>query len=135
VVEADVVGSAGTTRVSGATLRARFGLFDSWAYFTSIASRRVPAPEPAGPPPGANDETGGTGPVIARVRPIAGLAGAVMPARRGVEVAVERRFLGQWVPAGSATVGRGGRYTARVTAPGLYRVRFKGDAGPAVRIR
>jgi stage II sporulation protein D len=135
VVEADVVGSAGTTRVTGATLRARFGLFDSWAYFTSIASRKVPAPAPPGPEPDANDKTGGTGPVIARVRAIAGLGGTVMPARRGTEVAVERRFLGRWVPAGSATVGRGGRYRARVTAPGLYRVRFRGDAGPAVRIR
>ena len=26
------------TRVSGATLRARFGLYDTWAYFTSIAA-------------------------------------------------------------------------------------------------
>ena len=46
VVEADVIGSAGRTRVDGATLRARFGLFDSWAYFTSIKTRTTPPPCP-----------------------------------------------------------------------------------------
>ena len=36
IVLADVVGTRGKTRVSGATLRSRLGLFDTWAYFTSI---------------------------------------------------------------------------------------------------
>ena len=37
--------------------------------------------------------------------------------------------------ADETTVGRSGRYHAGVTAPGLYRVRYKGAAGPGVRIR
>ena len=41
---ADVIGSGGRTRVDGATLRARFGLFDSWVYFTAIATRKAPKP-------------------------------------------------------------------------------------------
>ncbi len=37
IVTAEVVGSRGVTVTDGATLRARLGLFDTWAYFTSIS--------------------------------------------------------------------------------------------------
>jgi stage II sporulation protein D len=130
VVAADVIGSRGRTRVNGATLRARFGLFDTWAYFTSIKTRSTPAP--AEPETG----TGGAGPVVARVPIIAGLAGHVLPARKGSGVRIERLTGGRWVKVGTATTaGRGGRYSAGVPATGVYRVRYKGDAGPPVRIR
>ncbi len=128
IVEADVVGTRGRTRVSGATLRAELGLYDTWAYFTSIKTGKAPKPLPAGPP--EPDE-----PVVSQVPDVAGLRGTVFPVRRGATVRVERRFHGRWIPAGETTVGRGGRYHAGVTAPGLYRVRYKGDAGPGVRIR
>ena len=87
--------------------------------------------------PTPDPTTGGTepGPVIARVPLIAGLAGHVVPARKGTQVDVERRTGGRWVKVGAATVGRGGRYRTGVPATGLYRVRYKGDAGPAVRVR
>jgi stage II sporulation protein D len=128
IVAADVVGTRGRARVSGATLRARLGLYDTWAYFTSITTGRAPKPLPAGAPdPGT--------PLVARVPPIGGLWGSVFPARRGATVHVQRRFHGRWIAAGTAKAGRGGRYHAGVTAAGLYRVVFKGDAGPGVRIR
>jgi len=127
VVAADVIGSRGRTRVNGATLRARFGLFDTWAYFTSIKTRPVAPPEPG---------TGGAGPIVARVPEIAGLAGHVLPAERGARVQIQRRTGGRWVKVGTATIAeRDGRYSAGVPATGLYRVRYKGDAGPGVRIR
>jgi hypothetical protein len=66
---------------------------------------------------------------------IAGLAGHVVPARKGASVKLQRRTGGRWVEVGSAKVGRSGRYHTGVPAPGLYRVRYKGDAGPAVRVR
>jgi SpoIID/LytB domain protein len=128
VVAADVIGSRGRTRVDGATLRARFGLYDSWAYYTAIKTRTTA-------PPPAPDDTGGAGPVIARVPAIAGLAGHVVPARRGERVRIQRRTGGRWVTVGSARAGRGGRYRAGVPANGLYRVVYRHDAGPAVRVR
>jgi stage II sporulation protein D len=138
VVEADVVGTRGTTRVNGATLRARFGLNDTWAYYTSIKTR--PTPPPAEPSP-----TGGVGPIVARVPDIAGVAGHVVPAReakpvtsearQSARVRIERRTGGRWVAVGSARVGRGGGYRAGLPATGLYRVRYRGEAGPAVRVR
>ena len=42
IVTAEVVGSRGRTPVDGATLRARLGLFDTWAYFTAIRARPQP---------------------------------------------------------------------------------------------
>ena len=37
IVWAEVVGSRGSTRVRGATLRARLGLNDTWAYLSSVS--------------------------------------------------------------------------------------------------
>ena len=59
IVEADVIGTRGRTRVTGGMLRARFGLFDSWAFFTSITTGDEPPPENP-EDPGA--PTGGTEP-------------------------------------------------------------------------
>jgi stage II sporulation protein D len=131
VMAADVIGSGGRTRVSGALLRTRFGLYDSWAYFTAISTGKVsPPPDPP--------LTGGTGPGAATAsarRAIAGLAGTVLPARRGATVAIERRVAGRWVGIGTALVGSRGRYRSPVRDKGVYRVRFSGVAGPAITIR
>jgi stage II sporulation protein D len=120
IVAADVVGTRGRTRVDGATLRARFGLNDTWAYFTSIATRRRPVDGSA---------RAASGP-----RPVAVLTGSVVPARRGAEVQIQRRDGGTWRRVASTVAGRGGSYRAAVARTGTYRVIFSGDAGPAVRV-
>ena len=127
IVQADVIGTGGRTRVSGATLRAELGLYDSWAYFTSIRTGKAPKPLPPDPPDPAT-------PMVARVPAVAGLGGSVFPARKHAPVRVERRFHGRWVPAGATRTDARGRYRAGVSAAGLYRVRVAGAAGPAVRI-
>src|SRR3954453_8881295 len=58
IVAADVIGSRGRTRGTGAQLRARFPLFDSWMFITSITTDAqpppaVPAPAPSAPTGGA----------------------------------------------------------------------------------
>jgi SpoIID/LytB domain protein len=40
IISADVVGTTGSTRVSGSTLKARLGLYDTWANFPSFGSKR-----------------------------------------------------------------------------------------------
>jgi stage II sporulation protein D len=128
IVAADIVGSAGRTRVDGATLRARLGLLDTWAYFTTIATRKAPPPAPM---------TGGTMPAagIAGPRAHATVAGSVVPARVGAEVQIQLHDGGRWQTVASTIVRRGGRYTAAVARGGTYRAVFSGDAGPAIRIR
>jgi stage II sporulation protein D len=128
IVLADIVGSAGRTRVSGATLRERFGLYDTWAYFTTITTGGSPPP---GPSPGAG--TGGVAPE-ARAASFAGrLTGRVMPGRARADVTVQRRE-GRWVTIGTAETGPGGAYAFAVDRPDVYRVVYRGAAGPAVQI-
>ena len=130
IVTATVIGTGGRTRVSGATLRARFGLFDSWAYFTSIGTKkkktagvrsqdrrhaaaareRRRAARPQHPPPAASTRSG-AGP---RSRSRSATATAGTPSLR-------------------PDVLRHGRYSAAVAKAGVYRVIFSGDAGPAIR--
>jgi stage II sporulation protein D len=122
IVAADIVGSAGRTRVDGATLRARLGLLDTWAYFTTIATRKAPP-----------SETGGAG--VAGPRAHAAVAGSVVPARVGAEVQIQILEDGDWQTVASTVVRRDGRYRAAVARGGTYRAVFSGDAGPSVRIR
>jgi stage II sporulation protein D len=61
VVYADVVGTGGRVRVTGPTLRARFGLFDTWATFNVItASGKVDNPPSSSTAP-ATDDGGASG--------------------------------------------------------------------------
>jgi stage II sporulation protein D len=131
IVAADVIGSRGRTRVTGATLRARLGLYDTWAYFTTIGVRKAPPPQPPAEP-GPEGGTGGA--VTSRRRAIATLAGEVVPAHRGAEIQVQLRRAGGWTTVGSAHVGAGGRYRVPVSRPGTYRVVYWGDAGPSIRV-
>ena len=140
VVAADVVGTGGRTRVTGATLRARFGLYDTWAYYTSIATRKAPPPEhvPAEQPPqrAAGEGTGGVTPGarMTRFRSIASVTGTVMPARDGERVEIQVRRGARWHTILTTTV-RGGAFRAAVTQPGTYRAVFQGAAGDGVRVR
>jgi stage II sporulation protein D len=137
-----VIGTRGRTRVSGATLRARLGLYDTWAYFTTIGIRRAPAPEtPVPTPPAPVDPqsagagTGGAGAAMAGRRAIATLTGSVLPAHRGAEVQVQLRRDGRWSTVASTGLGAGGRYRVPVTRRGTYRVVYWGDAGDSIVIR
>jgi len=136
IVEADVIGSRGRTRVTGGMLRARFGLFDSWAFFTSITTGDEPAPEDPEDP--VDPLTGGTDPfgsaALLGPRPAGVVTGRVLPVLRGARVSLQRRDEGRWVTVGSTRLRRGGRYSQSVTQPGLYRVRYHDETGPAVRV-
>jgi stage II sporulation protein D len=123
IVLADVVGTKGRTRVSGATLRSRFGLFDTWAYFTSIGVRQAPS------------APSGTGGATSSRHAAAGLTGSVVPAHRGAEVQVQLRRGRHWRTVGSGTVDAHGRYRVAVARRGLYRVLYWGDAGPSLRVK
>jgi stage II sporulation protein D len=134
VVAADVIGTDGTVRVNGATLRARLGLYDTWAYFTSISTDEQPPPEET-PPPQTGDPTGGTAPGATTARAgVRRLAGRVIPARAGSDVVIEVRRGKHFKRVGTAQTDGRGRY-AFTAWPGKWRVRFRGVAGPAVRLR
>ncbi len=133
IVEADVVGSRGRTRVTGGQLRARFGLFDTWAFFTSITSGEEPPPDqPASPPTGGTEPFGSA--AWLQPHPVGALAGRVLPVLKSAQVTVQQRQGGKWVVVGTTRTGKAGRYSYTVTAPGVYRVRYHDENGPAVHI-
>ncbi|MBE2317118.1 SpoIID/LytB domain-containing protein [Solirubrobacter sp. CPCC 204708] len=126
IVSAEVVGSRGVSVTDGATLRARLGLFDSWAYFTSISGSEDEPTE---------DEAGGTAAPPgfgAFIRPIGVLRGSVISESRNVKVQALRD--GRWVTVGSTKVRRG-KYRWAAVTPGTYRAVVDGANGPAVNIR
>src|SRR4051794_2288647 len=137
IVSAQVLGTRGATTVSGATLRAKLGLLDTWAYFTTITSGKA-KPKAGGPSQQATDPSGGARvgatATAARVCSSRALAGTVLGARRGSRLRVEARRGGRWLSAGRAAVGRGGAYRWTARLPGTYRVVFAGAAGPAVEL-
>jgi SpoIID/LytB domain protein len=130
IVSADVVGSGGRTRVSGATLRAELGLYDTWAYFSSIRARSAPKAEVDRAALRGMDPS-------ARAAADSGrrLIGEVSPAVRGGNVTVQRHTSRGWVTLGTAGTDAQGRYAYTVDRAGRYRVRFLADVGPTVRVR
>ena len=147
VVRAQVVGTRGRTSVTGPQLRAKLGLYDTWARFTVITASAVrgdgntPAPAGGGGEPG----TGGAEPraavvSLAAVREASGarvagaISGRVSPGGAGRWVVVQRFDGRAWVTQLETQTAAGGRYSANVSEPGRYRVRYAGEAGPAVLV-
>jgi len=126
IVSAEVVGSRGVSVTDGATLRARLGLFDTWASFASISGE---ADEPT-----TGDESGGTTAppgFSALLRPIGALKGTVIAGSR--TVTIQARQDGRWVDVGT-TKTRRGAYRWVTSTPGTYRAVVDGASGPAVRV-
>jgi stage II sporulation protein D len=149
IVSATLVGTRGTTVVSGPTLRRVFGLDDTWAYFTTVRTgvrkpKKAPRPTPATGGSGGvvvdpgSAVSGGTAPGAARAAAVglraAVLHGAVLPGRRGAWVRLQRRAGARWVLAADVRLGRGGTYAVTAPQPGTYRVLAANAAGPTVRV-
>jgi stage II sporulation protein D len=131
IMSAQVLGTRGSTVTDGATLRAKLGLFDTWAYFTTVTSKSSGDPPPDTQ---ANDPSGGA-PARLSAKNAPSLRGTVIPGRRGATARVQALRDGGWVAAGTTRLGRGGAYRWTAARAGTYRVVFQGAPGPAVRIR
>lgn len=126
IVSAEVVGTRGVSVTDGATLRARLGLFDTWASFASISGEQAEPTE--------GDGSGGTTAppgFSALLRPIGVLRGEVIAGSRNVTI--QARVNGRWVEVGT-TKTRRGAYRWPTATPGTYRAVVGGAFGPAVRI-
>jgi stage II sporulation protein D len=124
IVSAEVVGSRGRTPTDGATLRARLGLFDTWAYFTVIKSETARSSAATAPRPYA----------LAARRSAGVLRGSVTGPRGGARLTVQERRGDRWVKVGTVRTTRSGRYSWRAHSSGTFRVAVGGAQGPAVRL-
>jgi stage II sporulation protein D len=127
VVHADVIGTGGRTRVTGPQLRARLGLFDTWATFTTVASSaRREGPKAGGTPDARAADVRGTA-----VRQVVGW---VAPARQGQRVRLQRRTGTRWVTVGEGRLRANGSYSITAPEPGRFRVVRGTVAGPEIRV-
>jgi hypothetical protein len=117
-----VIGSKGTTTLTGPTIRARLGLRDTWFTFVRVATsaRYARSARPA---------SWGV-----RLAPNA-LAGQYTPTPKRRVLVLERRVRGHWRALRPVHTMASGRYRAQIAHAGLYRVRSGSVAGPAVRVR
>jgi stage II sporulation protein D len=121
VIRARVYGTRGTRIISGPALRSRLGLYDSWAYFSTVSTSQVRGLS-------AFSSGWGAAPFTLVIR------GVFDPAPRRRRLAVERRSGRRWVRVGTARTTRRGSYRTSVRRRGVYRVRGGAVAGPAVRV-
>ncbi|WP_372787977.1 SpoIID/LytB domain-containing protein [Paraconexibacter sp.] len=145
IVKAQVIGTRGTTTVTGPELRRRFGLYDTWATFTLVTSTAKKAPTgPTGPSSSTkgDSKSGGATPNARASSSFAPtpsrsprIVGRVLPSKSGEWLKVQRRAKGRWVLVAEVTVNRKGRYEASLPRAGSYRIVYKGIAGPTVRAR
>jgi stage II sporulation protein D len=118
IVRAKVQGSRGSVVVTGAQLRARLGLRDSWFYLRRVSTD--------------------TGSAQARTssgeRDLTAIRGTVEPAS-GRFVELQHNENGSWVTVASVPLfagGRSGSYSYHVAEPGLYRVLAGWAPGPTI---
>jgi stage II sporulation protein D len=128
IMQAQVLGTKGSTTTDGATLRAKLGLFDTWAYFTAVTTKKT-GDRP--PDTQAADPSGGAPARLSRAGGPA-LSGTIVPGHRGDTATVQVRRGARWADAATVTLGRGGTYRWPIARAGTYRVVFGGAPGPAV---
>jgi stage II sporulation protein D len=121
VVSARVVGTSGSTTLTGPQIRARLGLRDTWFTFVRVSSaaRHARSARPAS-----------WGPRL--VEPA--LAGRYTPAPKR-RLAVERRTKKGWSTVTKLRTTATGHYRVSIGRAGVYRVRAGRVAGPSVRVR
>ena len=134
VVSATIVGSGGSTTVTGAQLRARLGLFDSWVYFNALSTNvrpRRPDGTTPGRPPRRRRPGGGLAPraLLPSAPARAQLRGRVIPRPADGWVRVQRRAGDAWVDVVQAQVGRRRPLRGAVVAAGDVPRRVRGDPG------
>jgi stage II sporulation protein D len=142
-VQAKVVGSRGSTTVTGPQLRSRLGLYDTWAYFVQIKSEQGGTTKPTAtdekPADGGEvTEGGGTTAQASWLRRIVGprqliVSGSVSPKPK--KVTLQKRSGKRWKTVGYGQTDARGRYALLVDSSGAYRVLAGGAVGPITHIR
>ncbi len=124
ILTAQVVGTRGTTTVTGTQLQQAFGLLTTLASFTSITS--------SASLPTARDarEARAFSPLV--VGPA--LEGQVFPGAAGARLAVEIQGNRGWQVFAHSTLGSDGRFKVALPAGGTYRAVYGSLAGPGVAI-
>jgi stage II sporulation protein D len=116
VVKASIVGSRGSTVVTGPQIRSRMGLRDTWFRLRRVSTKKSPAEART----------------LRGARPLIALHGTIDAP--GIDtVSLQRRTSDGWKSAGTFPV-LNGAYAIHVGTPGIYRVSAGWAPGPAVSV-
>ncbi|HLY50654.1 MAG TPA: SpoIID/LytB domain-containing protein [Solirubrobacteraceae bacterium] len=120
VVYAQVMGTRGTTQVTGPQLQSVFGLLSTYMRFTTISARTIRRRTVAH--------------MSTQSWALRTLVGSVFPARPRTKVTIEVRRADRWRRLMRVAVGPGAQYRADVPDTGTYRVVYGGVIGPTVSL-
>jgi len=138
IMTASVVGTHGTVSVTGSQLEGAFGLLSTWAAFTTISSSASPTPAAA-----PRVVTGDLA-ILSQMKRAFGqmdnasqtLSGSVFPGSgKKAHATLQVRDGKRWRKSGVIRLGAGGHYSVRLVYAGVYRVVYRGLAGPSVSVR
>ncbi|MCW2998211.1 MAG: SpoIID/LytB protein [Solirubrobacterales bacterium] len=133
IVSAKIVGSRGTTTISGPALRTKLGLYDTWATFSTVTTRTTRTAHPRAVPV-RGEPRGGV--ALSARRDAARLRGRITPSSPRTRLRVQvGEGSGRWRTILVVHPDAAGRYAATVPGPGVYRVRTRDIVGPSVRVR
>lgn len=147
IVSASVVGSKGSTTVSGAELQALLGTMSTYMSFTTIRDKGVVSAAAAKASVRANGGSGGSGgaglgggsgsttspSTVSKAGRY--VEGSIYPVAKGKTVTAELDDAGVWRTVASEALPASGSYKIPVTAAGTYRVVYSGIAGPKITVK
>jgi stage II sporulation protein D len=139
MVAANVVGTAGTTRVSAGSLEGLFGLLSTNASFSTITTLpgagAVAQSARAAKPAPADHAVAALVPLVHDlVASMPSIHGTVFPGHTGDSVTVQIDDHGTWKDVATTTLGAGGSYSAQIPGAGTYRIVYADIDGPSVSV-
>lgn len=143
ILRADVVGTKGTTSVTGSQLQQTFGLLTTYAAFTTISTVPGRAPHQASGAstrlPNGSAQSQAVVALVPLVKSlvagsVAGLHGAIFPSSSGIDISIQRSSGGKWTTVAHTSTGARGSYDAPLPGSGTYRIVFRGIDGPAIAV-
>ncbi|HEY1594162.1 MAG TPA: SpoIID/LytB domain-containing protein [Thermoleophilaceae bacterium] len=146
IVWASVVGSRGSVRVRGATLKSQLGLDDTWASFNRFSSKtkpKTPPTETVPTTPGGGVQAGASlfgksqrlFPRTFKPGKPARLYGSLWPAPKHALAQVQRKGKdGRWHTIGRTRLDKHGKYNVAVRGTGTFRISVGPLDGPAMQI-
>jgi stage II sporulation protein D len=139
ILTAEVLGTKGTTEVTGVQLQRAFGLPTTYASFTTISSlpgraraTRLPAESGAAQVQAVLALVPLVKALVAGT--VSGVHGSVFPASKGTRIAVQQFAHRGWRTVLHTRLRAGGTFDTGVPGPGSYRIVYRGLSGPAVTV-
>ncbi len=140
ILSAQIVGTKGTTTVTGADLQHVFGLLTTYAAFTTIYT--YPGPAPHGSRAANGKRLPGSQAVVALMPLVQDLVagalpevhGSIFPPPKHGAFAIQVQSSGKWRTIQRGTLNSAGEFEAQLPGPGIYRITYQGLQGPPLRV-